>query len=73
MTAWRTFDATATHNTGIRQSNAHRAASVMAANRRNGAADRVVAVLRRHGVHHALVSTGEIGTIGGKGEQDHAY
>jgi thiamine biosynthesis lipoprotein len=30
------------------------------------AADRVVAVLRKHGIEHALVNTGEIGTVGGK-------
>ncbi|MCG3179996.1 MAG: FAD:protein FMN transferase [Phycisphaerae bacterium] len=31
------------------------------------AADRVVAALRRRGIEHALVNTGEVGSIGGKG------
>ncbi|MHC4176315.1 MAG: FAD:protein FMN transferase [Planctomycetota bacterium] len=34
------------------------------------AADRAMAALRRHGVRHALVNTGEIGTIGGKTEAE---
>lgn len=32
------------------------------------AADRVMAVLRRHGVEHALVDTGELGALGGKAD-----
>ncbi len=32
------------------------------------AADRVMAVLRRYGIRHALVNTGEIGTLGGKSD-----
>jgi thiamine biosynthesis lipoprotein len=34
------------------------------------AADRAIAALRRHGVRHALVNTGEIGTAGGKTEAE---
>ena len=34
------------------------------------AADRAMAALRRHGVRHALVNTGEIGTLGGKTPAD---
>jgi len=34
------------------------------------AADRAAAVMRKHGIRHALVDTGEIGALGGKADQE---